>query len=150
MILANARERTRFYKFLVVGMIGFVVDFGVFNLLSHLVGIPTSISQGISFACAVVSNFTINRYWTYPDSRSKPVASQLFTFTVVSLIGLGIRSLLFFLIEGPLIRLFERVRLPVAISPNFLGSNLTLMITVLIVMLWNFFVNRFWTYSDVE
>ena len=30
------------------------------------------------------------------------------------------------------------------------GDNLTLAIAVIMVMFWNFFVNRYWTYSDVE
>jgi putative flippase GtrA len=31
-----------------------------------------------------------------------------------------------------------------------LGKNLTLAIAVSVVMLWNFFINRYWTYNDVN
>ena len=34
MILSNARERTRFLRFLAVGVVGASVDFGVMNLLT--------------------------------------------------------------------------------------------------------------------
>ena len=33
MILANPKERTRFVRFAIVGVIGAIVDFGIFNLL---------------------------------------------------------------------------------------------------------------------
>jgi len=35
-------------------------------------------------------------------------------------------------------------------TPDFLAKNITLAIAVIIVMFWNFFVNRYITYSDVE
>jgi putative flippase GtrA len=149
MILTNKRERTRFIKFLGVGVIGFVVDFGVFNVLK-LMHVPSNVAQTISFLCAVVSNFTINRYWTYPDSRSKPIWHQLTQFTIVSIIGWGIRFLIFHFIENPIIRFYQSLALPLPFSPQFLGSNTTLVMGVFIVLIWNFLVNRYWTYSDVE
>lgn len=76
-ILTNPRERTRFLRFAVVGIIGAVVDFGVMNLLSSLFPVPIVIGNvvisplvwagTISFIAAILSNFTWNRYWTYPD-----------------------------------------------------------------------------------
>jgi putative flippase GtrA len=76
-------------RFAVVGAIGAVVDFGVANLLVHTVHAPLTLAGTVSFICAVLSNFTWNRYWTYPDSRSKPIARQLVEFTVVSVAGLS-------------------------------------------------------------
>jgi putative flippase GtrA len=37
-----------------------------------------------------------------------------------------------------------------SLTPEFLAKNLTLALAVGIVMLWNFFVNRYWTYNDVN
>jgi hypothetical protein len=34
-------------------------------------------------------------------------------------------------------------------SPEFVARNSVLAVAVGIVMLWNFFVNRYWTYNDV-
>jgi putative flippase GtrA len=31
-----------------------------------------------------------------------------------------------------------------------ISDNITLAIAVIVVMFWNFFVNRYWTYSDIE
>jgi putative flippase GtrA len=153
-IITNPRERSRFLRFAVVGVIGTVVDFGTFNLLTFFVGMAAVYAQAISFGCAVASNFTWNRFWTYPDSRSKKISKQLIQFFFVSLIGLTVRTPIFLFVETPLTRLFETMDwlynvLPF-ISPIWLGHNFSLALAVIIVMMWNFFVNRFWTYGDVE
>ena len=149
--LVISRERERFLRFAVVGIIGAVVDFGVFNLLTSLLRVKPVWASVLSFAAAVCSNFTWNRYWTYPDSRSKRISQQVIQFGIISLVGLAIRTPLFVRLERPLTDWFAFLQLPVgSLSPEFLGHNLALAIAVLVVMFWNFFINRYWTYSDVQ
>lgn len=151
MILTNPRERTRFLRFLVVGIIGAIVDFGVMNLMTGVFSVPLVTSGTISFIAAILSNFTWNRYWTYPDSRTKPLARQLIEFSIVSVIGLVIRVPILIVVEPIMLRLMSS--LPFAIpyfSPEFLSDNLTLATAVIIVLFWNFFINRYWTYGDVK
>ncbi len=150
MKLNNRQELTRFLRFAVVGAVGAVVDFGIFNLLTAAAGMKASSAQAVSFTCAVVSNFIWNRYWTYPDSRSKPLGRQLVQFIVVSVVGLAIRTPLFSFMERVLTTFFRdtvRVR---AVSPVFLAHNLSLATAILVVMMWNFIANRVWTYNDVD
>ena len=151
-ILTNPQERSRFLRFAFVGVVGAVVDFGTFNLLSSAMGISTVLASIFSFMAAILSNFTWNRYWTYPDSRAKPMTQQLVQFSVVSVLGLIIRTPIIALLETPLERMFENLSLiPVGfITAKLLGENLALAIAVIIVMFWNFFINRYWTYSDVD
>ena len=169
----NRKEFKRFSRFLVVGITGFVVDFGVFNLLIGPIGIPdvpigdlvikgAVIAQAISFTLAAINNFTWNRYWTYPDSRSKPILRQFGMFFVLSVIGLTIRTPIFALFSGPLVALVETMQSGVFagliafitgtlhISIEQLGLNAALAVAVLVVLFWNFFSNRFITYSDVK
>jgi putative flippase GtrA len=150
MILNNPRERTRFMKFAVVGTIGAVVDFGVFNLLSTFLGVNPVLASMISFITAVSSNFTWNRFWTYPDSRSKHLKHQIGQFAIVSTIGLTIRTPIFAWLEGLLGHILETAKLSLPISASVLGHNLALAVSIGIVMIWNFFLNRYWTYNDVE
>lgn len=151
-VISNPRERTRFLRFAVVGIIGAVVDFGTFNLLSSVVGLTAVVASVFSFMAAIISNFTWNRYWTYPDSRTKPLGHQLFQFTIVSLVGLAIRTPLIAFLEPLLTSLFGKLSfLPQGfVTANLLGENVALAIAVIVVMFWNFFINRYWTYSDVE
>jgi putative flippase GtrA len=150
-IFSKPQERTRFLRFAVVGTIGALVDFGVANILVHYFHFSLVVGGTISFICAILSNFTWNWVWTYPDSRSKPVARQLMEFTIVSLAGLIIRLPILAFVEPIALRLFEH--LPnefLHLSDEFMATNVTLAIAVIIVMFWNFFVNRYWTYSDIE
>ncbi len=148
--ITDTQERARFLKFMVVGAIGAVVDFGIANVLARFAGMPLTYAGTISFICAILSNFLWNRYWTYPDSRSRPIARQLVMFFVVNVAGLIIRVPILHFLELPIRGLFERLALDIPFTPVFLGRNATLAIAVGIVMLWNFFVNRYWTYNDVD
>jgi putative flippase GtrA len=149
-VFSHPQERIRFLKFMVVGVIGAVVDFGIMNLFSKLFNMPLTIAGTISFICAIVSNFLWNRLWTYPDSRSRPIARQLFMFTIVNVAGLTIRLPILHYLEPPMRNLFDKLALSIPLTPEILGKNFTLMVAVSVVMLWNFFVNRYWTYNDVD
>jgi putative flippase GtrA len=151
-IVTNPRERTRFLRFATVGIIGAVVDFGTFNLLTTFAGMTAVWASVFSFLAAIVSNFTWNRYWTYPDSRTKRVSRQLVQFTVVSVVGLLIRTPIIALLEPFFSRLFVRLTiLPIGFfTAEFLADNFALAIAVIVVMFWNFFINRYWTYGDVD
>ena len=158
----NRNEFKRFTKFLVVGVTGFIVDFGIFNLLLRALNFPPVLAQAISFTLAAINNFVWNRYWTYPDSRSKPLLRQFGLFFVLSVIGLLIRTPIFALFSGPMVALVETMQSGVFaglidfvtgtlhISIEQLGLNLALAVAVLVVLFWNFFSNRFITYGDVK
>ena len=153
----NRKEAGRFLKFMAVGTIGAVVDFGLLNLLKiafrawnvdlgswHPLGLITiegtlTVANTLSFTCAVFSNFTWNRYWTYPESRSKPLAGQLGQFFVVNVAGLAINL--------TVLNLLDPVFKPLW---GFYSYNAAKAIATILVMFWNFGVNRFWTYSDVK
>lgn len=148
---SSPQEQSRFFRFAVVGIIGAIVDFGTFNILVVLAHVPFLLASVISFAAAVVSNFLWNRFWTYPDSRSKKVSRQIFQFVIISLVGLTIRTPLLYWLEQVLIdNLVLIVPENFFLSARFIGHNVALAIAVLVVMMWNFFANRFWTYNDVE
>ncbi len=149
-VLHNGKERERFLKFALVGTIGAVIDFGVMNLLTQAGGLSLVLAGTISFLAAVTSNFIWNRYWTYPDSRSRPLAHQLTMFFAVNIAGVAIRIPILHFIEPPLIKALARMHIRAPLAPEFLAKNLTLALAVGIVMLWNFFVNRYWTYNDID
>ncbi|MFN2196579.1 MAG: GtrA family protein [Anaerolineales bacterium] len=152
-LIREPRERSRFIRFAFVGVIGAIVDFGVMNLLVNVFNVPFLIAGTTSFVCAIISNFTWNRFWTYPDSRSKRIHNQMLQFAIISVVGLAIRTPLLALLEPPMIRLVEATMSNLgafSINPEFVAHNITLAIAVLIVMFWNFFANRYWTYSDVD
>lgn len=147
-LVTNRLERIRFYKFMAVGAFGAAVDFGVMNILTHKLSASLSLAGSVSFICAVISNFLWNRYWTYPDSRSRPIASQLMMFFIVNIAGILIRYPILNYLEEPLQAALIKYK-PFVVGPDFLARNITLGVAVLAVMFWNFFANRYWTYNDI-
>jgi len=150
MIITDVKERNRFFRFALVGTLGAAIDFGVMNLLSHFTNMPLVYAGTISFLCAVINNFTWNRLWTYPESRSRPLLGQLGMFFLVNLAGVAIRIPTLHYLEPPLLRFFEGVFHASYNTAEFYAKNFTLAVAVGVVMLWNFFVNRYWTYNDID
>ncbi|MCS7179183.1 MAG: GtrA family protein [Anaerolineae bacterium] len=151
----NRKEVVRFLKFSVVGTIGAVVDFGILYFLHMAIGLPIILANTCSFTAAVLSNFTWNRYWIYPDSRSKPIRTQLLQFFIVNIAGWGINTGILVLLRYPCVSLVGTIARFLAFHPTpellyKLGYNLAKAIATGVVLFWNFFVNRFWTYSDVS
>lgn len=155
----NPKEIERFLKFAVVGVIGAVVDFGTLNLLlwTLLWLLPTfrerflvGVASTVAFFAAVSSNFLWNRYWTYPDSRSKSMRRQFAQFVLVNVIGYLIRTPLVVLLSLPLATFAATTFVVEGNTATMLGANFALMVAVVCVMFWNFFVNRYWTYNDVS
>ena len=150
MMLVQDRERVRFLKFATVGAIGSVIDIGIANLLTHLWNMRLVYAGSFSFLCAVFSNFTLNRYWTYPDSRSRPFVHQLGMFFLVNSIGIAIRIPILHFVEPFMAQEFESLAHLSHATAESLAKNATLLLAIGVVMLWNYFVNRYWTYNDVD
>ena len=162
----RAQEVERFLRFSVVGVIGAVVDLGTLTLLQATLLPPSSdslvaLATATGFIAAVINNFLWNRYWTYPDSRSRSIRRQLLQFSLVNVVGLAVRTALIsatYALLGatlmplalPLLRMFRSEYLPSATAEAKLGTFASWVLAVIVVMLWNFFVNRYWTYSDVD
>ncbi len=142
----SSKEVERFLKFAVVGTIGFIIDFGLLTLLKEVFGLHTAVANTISFCAAVVSNFTLNRYWTYPDSRSKRLRAQLGQFLIVSVVGLLLNDAIVILLEHPFQALLDTSLTSLPLS----GYIPAKVVATIVVLFWNFFVNRRWTYNDVQ
>ena len=151
MVLTKKIEQKRFVKFLIVGVISTFVDFGFMNLFTLLFNIPLIIAQALSFLIAVLESFLLNRYWIYPDSRSKSPYNQLLQFMLINLVGIGVRTLLIPIFYRVINSVLSKSPIEVIFRlKDVISQNISLAIVVGIVLLWNFFANRYWTYSDVS
>jgi putative flippase GtrA len=136
----HRHEAKRFTKFAIVGAIGAVVDFSVLNLLILVFGVEKFYANLASVACAIVSNFWWNRHWTFPESRDHDLHISFGKFAAVNLVGLGINQIVFLLTDEFIFTHF----LPHPFDYNFAKAA-----AIGLVLFWNFFVNRFWTYRDI-
>ena len=134
------REIKRFLRYAIVGMWGFIVDFTILNLLLFWAHFPPWLANTCSFSIAVLNTFTLNRFFTMPESRSRPVGKQLAQFFLVNLVGYGINELVFLgsheLVWG---HLFGPI----------IAWNLSKATASGIALFWNFGANRLWTWRGL-
>jgi putative flippase GtrA len=135
----NRKEFVRFVKFAIVGAIGAVVDFGILNLMHKAFFWPLLWANTLSVSVAILSNFTWNRLWTFPESRSRRKREQLPQFALINFVGLGINNLI---VVG-LAALF------IQFIPDPWNYNLAKAIAIGVVLFWNFGANRIWTYRGL-
>ncbi len=142
------KETKRFLKFAIVGVLGAVIDFAILNILVLLAGFLPVVANGISFSAAVVQNFLLNRWWTFPESQLHNTRRQMAKFTLVSVAGLGINTIVFQFVDLSMraywIEWLSDPDLGATISYNFAK-----LFSIGVVLFWNFSANRLWTYKGL-
>lgn len=121
-------------KFGVTGMSGLVIDFSLTWLFKEEFHVNKFIANAIGFTVAVLSNYFINRFWTFSEVNKQHVGKQLSAFIMVSLFGL--------LLNSAFLYLFTTVW-----TLNFyLGK----ILAVILVFFWNFSANYFLVFKAAE
>ena len=122
----------KFLKFCVVGVTGTIIDFGLTWICKEKLKIPKFIANAIGFVVAATSNYILNRVWTW-GSTNEQVGVEYVKFFGVSLIGLGLNTLILYLLH-------EKMKL------NFWFSK---VVATGVVMVWNFLANHYFTFAGV-
>jgi len=144
---SNRREVKRFAKFAMVGVAGSVTDFTVLNVMVQVFGASLLLANTLSFTVAVMQNFTLNRFWTFPESRTRDARRQLAQFAVVSIIGLCINLLVVMVVHHSLDNFWISLFGP---GPGYIVSyNFAKAFAIGVVLFWNFTANRLWTYRGL-
>lgn len=120
----------KFMKFCFVGLSGMVIDFSITWMLKEKIRSNKYIANSIGFVLAASSNYMLNRFWTF-QSKSNHIATEYFSFIIISLIGLAINNLILYYLT-------DRQKL------NFYFSKL---IAIGTVTFWNFIMNYLITFS---
>lgn len=113
-----------FVKYGLVGVLGLLVDVGLFYLLHKIVGVNYVLANVISSSVAVIHNFFLNSFFTFKvtDQRWK----RFLSFYLVALIGMGISSLMLILM----------------VSVWHMDAVVSKVITIFFVAVIQFFVNK--------
>jgi putative flippase GtrA len=126
----NIAFLTKFIKFATVGFSGLFVDFGLTWLFKERIHFPKFIANAIGFSTAATSNYFLNRIWTY-KSTNPDVILEYSEFFAISLIGLALNTFIIWLLN-------EKLKM------NF---YLAKAIATVIVTIWNFGANTFFTFK---
>jgi putative flippase GtrA len=147
----------RFAKFCVVGTIGTVIDFGLLNLCYNVLGWSQVLSNVISTSAATVNNYTWSRFWVYPETKNQQGGKKFIQFVIVSVIAIFLNTLILKTTDawllganGLMAGLIAPIAAWIGMEHSVFSSNMAKVIATGIVLFWNFFANRMWTFSDVD
>jgi putative flippase GtrA len=85
-----------------------------------------------------------------PELKDKQTVIQLIKFTAISVIGYLIRTPIFTILENPILDFLAKiVRENFPVDLVLIAHNISLAIVIIIVLFWNYFANRFWTYREL-
>jgi putative flippase GtrA len=151
------QEIVRFLKFCVVGTIGTTLDFAVFNLLHNVMGVHQVPANTLSITTAIVNNYTWSRFWVYPETKGQQGGRKFAQFVVVSVIAWALNTGILWSVDhwllgetGLLASLVAPAARALGVEHGVFSSNGAKVIATGIVLFWNFFANRLWTFRDVN
>jgi putative flippase GtrA len=135
--ISSNKEIQRISRFLAVGAVGTVLDFSLLTLLK-LAGLPTLFANSFSFTAGLINNFTWNRLWTFNNGIQTDWRKQFTQFTIISLFGLALNNIILLSLEGVLGTMLGQ--------PEW-GYLPAKVIATGVVVFWNYFANRMWTFK---
>ena len=84
----------QFFKFSIVGITCFIVDFVVLYVLKEFANMNVLLAAGISFTVSVILNYILSIYFVFDVDRHKNKKRNFVLFVVFSVIGLILTELL--------------------------------------------------------
>jgi putative flippase GtrA len=97
--------------------------------LTAIFQLQTLPANVLSYSAGIANNYYWNRRWTFSYRRARGWFTQLFQFAAVSMVGLGLNSLLVIWLE------------------DLCGLFLAKLLATGFVLLWNYNANRLWTFG---
>ena len=116
----------QFMKFGIVGVIAFVIDYGVMIFLTEVFGVPYLISTTISFVVSVIFNYFASMRFVFKRKDDMSRRREVIIFIVLSVCGLGINDLLMWLMVDSL----------------YIDYRLSKIVVTVVVAVWNFVTRK--------
>lgn len=122
---------TQFFKFGLIGALNTFLHFGVYFYLTRFLDTHFLVANAVAFIIAATSSYFLNKFWTFQD-KNKSFYTQYPKFIIIAAIGLSMHEALLYLF----VNIFHWLDL------------VALILAAFIVMFWNFFMNRQWTFNN--
>ncbi len=130
--IAGRRGVRQFVKFGIVGFSGLAVNFLIAHVLQRTTGFSGFTDFAIGFMAGGISNYALNRAWTFRSSR--PPLVEGLQFLTVSLIALVLGKIVFMLAD----------------HYAFHHFTMTWFVATAAGIFVNFFLNKYWTFKHVN
>lgn len=116
----------QFMKFGIVGVIAFLIDYGLMVALTEFFGVPYLISNTISFTVSVVFNYVASMRYVFERRDDMSRRREFIIFVVLSIIGLILNDLFMWLF----------------VSVWLIDYRIAKIIVTVLVALWNFVTRK--------
>ena len=116
----------QFMKFGIVGVIAFLIDYGLMVALTEFFGVPYLISNTISFTVSVVFNYVASMRYVFERRDDMSRHREFIIFVVLSIIGLILNDLFMWLF----------------VSVWFIDYRIAKIIVTVFVAIWNFVTRK--------
>lgn len=112
----------QFMKFGVVGVIAFIIDFGVMVFLTEVLAVPYLISTTIAFTVSVIFNYVASMRYVFVRKDDMSRRREFIIFVLLSVIGLVLNDVFMWLL----------------VDFFFIDYRISKIITTVLVAIWNF------------
>ncbi len=127
----NYLFRYQFIRFIAVGSVSTVVDFGLLALFTEVFGLFYLTSATLSFVVANIVNFVLSKRWTFKNLNTNSMR-QYVVFVSIGAIGLLINNgILYMGVE--------------MFGVHYIVGKI---VATAVVMFWNFFLNKYVTFVN--
>ena len=116
----------QFMKFGIVGVIAFLIDYGLMVALTEFFGVPYLIPNTISFTVSVVFNYVASMRYVFERRDDMSRRREFIIFVVLSIIGLILNDLFMWLF----------------VSVWFIAAYPSKIIVTVLVAIWNFVTRK--------
>lgn len=116
----------QFMKFGIVGVIAFLIDYGLMVALTEFFGVPYLISNTISFTVSVVFNYVASMRYVFERRDDMSRRREFIIFVVLSIIELILNDLFMWLF----------------VSVWFIDYRIAKIIVTVLVAIWNFVTRK--------
>ena len=119
--------RGQMLRYGIVGVIAFLVDYGLLWVLTEWVGLHYLVSAAIAFSVAFLCNYLLSIGFVFGLSRDDGPWKNLASFLLIAVIGLGLNELIMYACS------------------DLLGLHylLSKIVATVIVFFWNFLARRY-------
>lgn len=131
-LLKSNVTAVQIFRYLLVGGIAAIIDFGIFMLVTTVYDQHYILAQTAGFTAGIATNYTLSRLWIFESRYNRITETSLFLLT--GLIGLLFSYFLLWL----LIDVFHIL---------WYGNGVAKILTILLVLLWNFSSRKWFVFA---
>lgn len=86
----------QFTRFLIVGLVSFAVDYGLFVVLFQVFGVQYIVASTISFSVSLILNYVLTLKFVFAPKPGRNILKEFAIYIALNMIALGLNQLILF------------------------------------------------------